>query len=126
MRELQARVSAALRRASLGTLAGAEPRAAPLELGDLRLDPSTHQATRAGRPLALKPRAFALLSFLMQHHSQVFSREQLLRQLWGDPFIGDPRTVDVHIRWIREQIEDDPGQPRRLRTIRGVGYQLVE
>ncbi|MEI7773021.1 MAG: response regulator transcription factor [Chloroflexales bacterium] len=126
MRELQARVSAALRRASLGTLAGAEPRAAPLELGDLRLDPSTHQVTRAGHPLRLKPRAFALLSFLMQHRSQVFSREQLLHQLWGDPFIGDPRTVDVHIRWIREQIEDDPGQPRRLRTIRGVGYQLVE
>jgi two-component system phosphate regulon response regulator PhoB len=56
----------------------------------------------------------------------VFSREQLLQQLWESPFFGDPRTVDVHIRWIREQIEDDPSQPQRLRTIRGVGYQFLE
>lgn len=127
MRELQARVSAALRRAGLARDALVEdPALAPLVLGDLRLDPATHQATRAGRSLTLKPRAFALLHFLMRHRGQVFSREQLLRQLWDDPFIGDPRTVDVHMRWIREQIEDDPSQPRRLRTIRGVGYQFVE
>lgn len=127
MRELQARVHAALRRAGLaGDGALPAPAMTPLELGDLRLDPATYQATRAGRPLVLKPRAFALLHFLMRHHGQVFTREQLLRQLWDDPFVGDPRTVDVHIRWIREQIEDEPSKPRRLRTIRGVGYQFVE
>ncbi|NTU83719.1 MAG: response regulator transcription factor [Chloroflexales bacterium] len=127
MRELLARVGAALRRGGASSVPGeASATNAPLELGDLRLDPATHQVTRAGRLLVLKPRAFALLHFLMQHRGQVFSREQLLRQLWDDPFIGDPRTIDVHIRWIREQIEDDPSQPCRLRTIRGVGYQLVE
>jgi DNA-binding response OmpR family regulator len=125
MRELLARVNAALRRAWIRPEGdGAAP--AELRLGDLRLDPGTHQASRGGRPLILKPRAFALLQFLMQNRGRVFSREQLLQQLWEDPFFGDPRTVDVHIRWIREQIEDDPSQPQRLRTIRGVGYQLVE
>lgn len=127
MRELQARVYAALRRAALGAGPGQlNVPSAAVELGDLRLDPATHLATRAGRSLTLKPRAFALLHFLMRHPGQVFSREQLLRQLWDEPFIGDPRTVDVHIRWIREQIEDDPGEPQHLRTIRGVGYQLLE
>jgi DNA-binding response OmpR family regulator len=124
-RELQARIVVALRRAT-PPREEAALRPGPLELGDLRLDPATHQATRADRPLVLKPRAFALLYFLMRHQGQVFSREQLLRQLWDDPYIGDPRTVDVHIRWIREQIEDDPGEPRRLRTIRGVGYQFAD
>ena len=127
MRELLARVHAALRRTMLSAAAtDALAATAPLQVGDLRLDPSTYTAFRSDRSLTLKPRAFALLQFFMQHRGKVFSREQLLQQLWHDPFIGDPRTVDVHIRWIREQIEDDPGQPRRLRTIRGVGYQFVE
>jgi DNA-binding response OmpR family regulator len=126
MRELQARIHAALRRASLGNAGEPTLPAAPLEAGDLYLEPSTFRATRSGRPLTLKPRAFALLHFLMRYPGQVFSREQLLHQLWGDPFIGDPRTVDVHVRWIREQIEDDPSQPQHLRTIRGVGYQFME
>ena len=127
MRELLARVHAALRRTMLSAAAtDALAATAPLQVGDLRLDPSTYTAFRGDRSLTLKPRAFALLQFFMQHPGKVFSREQLLQQLWHDPFIGDPRTVDVHIRWIREQIEDDPGQPQRLRTIRGVGYQFVE
>lgn len=125
-RELVARVNAALRRAGLGS-GGLDPHLAEkLQAGDLQLDPATHSATRGDRQLALKPRAFALLQLLMQHRGIVFTREQLLSRLWDDPFIGDQRTVDVHIRWIREQIEDDPSQPRRLRTIRGVGYQFVE
>jgi two-component system OmpR family response regulator len=126
MRELLARVGAALRRPLLGAAQPA-PIAHPpaLTSGDLLLDPATHTARRGDRDLVLKPRAFELLRFFMEHPSQVFSREQLLAQLWGDPFIGDERTVDVHVRWIREQIEDDPSQPRRLRTIRNVGYQFV-
>ncbi|MBX0327722.1 response regulator transcription factor [Oscillochloris sp. ZM17-4] len=126
VRELIARIGAALRRPMLGSSPGAIP--APtgaLTVGDLWIDPVSHQATCGGRTLILKPRAFALLQFFMQHPGQVFSREQLLGQLWGEPFIGDPRTVDVHIRWIREQIEDDPSSPTRLRTIRNVGYQFV-
>lgn len=125
MRELLARVGAALRRPVLGTERAALRPAARVTAGDLVLDPSTYTVRRGERRLTLKPRAFALLHFLMQHPSQVFSREQLLAQLWDDPFIGDARTVDVHVRWIREQIEDDPSQPQRLRTIRNVGYQFV-
>jgi two-component system response regulator RegX3 len=125
MRELQARIAAALRRAALNRAPAAQPPATPLVAGDLRLDPGSFSITRAGRQLTLKPRAFALLQLFMQHPGQVFSRDQLLQQLWGDPFIGDQRTVDVHVRWIREQIEDDPGAPTRLRTIRNVGYQFV-
>lgn len=125
VRELIARIGAALRRPMLGSSPGLPPAPSTLIAGDLWLDPMSHQVTYAGRPLNLKPRAFALLQFLMQHPGQVFSREQLLAQLWGEPFIGDPRTVDVHIRWIREQIEEDPSSPTRLRTIRNVGYQFV-
>jgi DNA-binding response OmpR family regulator len=126
MRELLARISAALRRPTLGASAvGDYQPAAPVESGDLLLDPNTYSVKRGERPLVLKPRAFELLRFFMQHPHQVFTREQLLAQLWDEPFVGDVRTVDVHVRWIREQIEDDPSQPQRLRTIRHVGYQFV-
>lgn len=125
MRELLARVAAALRRPLMGSGSAILAQPPPLSCGDILLAPGTYTACRGDRVLTLKPRAFALLHFLMQHPGQVFRREQLLQQLWGDPFIGDVRTVDVHIRWIREQIEDDPSQPQRLRTIRNVGYQFV-
>jgi two-component system phosphate regulon response regulator PhoB len=75
--------------------------------------------------VTLKPRAFALLQFFMQHPNRVFTRAELLQQLWGTPFIGDERTVDTHVRWIREQIEQDPGNPQRLRTVRMIGYRFV-
>lgn len=122
MRELLARIGAALRRSAPSAVL---PATYQLVSGDIVLDASAFQLTRGGRVLTLKPRAFALLQFLMQHPGLVFSRDQLLQQLWNDPFIGDPRTVDVHIRWIREQIEDDPSHPIRIRTIRNVGYQFV-
>ncbi len=125
MRELLARVGAALRRPVLGSEIRFTRPADRVMAGDLVLDPSSYTARRGERLLTLKPRAFALLHFFMQHPRQVFSREQLLAQLWDDPFIGDARTVDVHVRWIREQIEDAPSQPQRLRTIRNVGYQFM-
>jgi DNA-binding response OmpR family regulator len=125
MRELLARVAAALRRAAGGAGPPAEQTSPALTSGDLFLDPATHTARRGDTVLALKPRAFELLRFFMQHVGQVLSRDQLLQQLWDDPFVGDTRTVDVHVRWIREQIEDNPSQPQRLRTIRHVGYQFV-
>lgn len=124
LHELLARIAAALRRADRNRQRDL-PAAAALVFGDLRLDPTTFTLTQAGQPLTLKPRAFALLQFLMQHPGRVFTRDQLLQQLWGDPFIGDPRTVDVHVRWIREQIEEDPSNPLHLLTIRNVGYQFV-
>ena len=126
MRELLARAAAALRRPTLGSAAsGSVTHSDTLVSGDLRLDPATYTAQRGERLLQLKPRAFELLRFFMEHPQRVFTREQLLAQLWDDPFVGDARTVDVHVRWIREQIEDDPGQPQRLRTIRNVGYQFA-
>jgi DNA-binding response OmpR family regulator len=119
MRELLARVAAALRRPLIGAGPAMPAQPAPaLSSGDLLLDSGMYMARRGERLLALKPRAFALLHFFMQHPGQVFRREQLLQQLWDDPFIGDARTVDFHVRWIREQIEDDPSQPRRPCTIR--------
>jgi DNA-binding response OmpR family regulator len=126
MRELLARISAALRRPIFGaaSVGDCQP-TAPLVSGDLLLDSNTYSVKRGDQPLVLKPRAFELLRFFMQHPHQVFTRDQLLQQLWDDPFIGDVRTVDVHVRWIREQIEDNPSQPQRLRTIRHVGYQFV-
>jgi DNA-binding response OmpR family regulator len=124
MRELLARITAALRRPLLGSGQPALETPPALVSGDLRLDPASFTAWRGERELTLKPRAFALLQFFLQHPGRVFSREQLLAQLWDTPFVGDERTVDVHVRWIREQIEDDPGQPQRLRTIRNVGYQF--
>lgn len=125
IRELLARVAAALRRPTLTSASGGSTSSPALTSGDLHLNPTTYTAQRGERTLVLKPRAFELLRFFMEHARQVFTREQLLAQLWDDPFVGDVRTVDVHVRWIREQIEDDPSQPQRLRTIRNVGYQFM-
>ena len=72
--------------------------------------------------MALKPKAFELLAFLLQHPGQVFSREQLLDRVWGYAFAGETRTVDVHVHWLRQQIEERPADPQYLQTVRGVGY----
>ena len=92
--------------------------------GDLELDLSSHTLKRAGEPVELKPRAFELLALLMSHRGRVFTRDQVLERLWGIDYIGDARTVDVHIRWIREKIEKDAGRPTRIVTVRGVGYRF--
>lgn len=73
----------------------------------------------------MKPKEFELLAFLLRHPDQVFSRDQLLDQVWGYEIGGDTRTVDVHIRWLREKIEEEPSKPTYLETVRGVGYRLV-
>ena len=121
MRELLARVRAMLRRprASAG-----QSKPERIVSGDLELDLSSHTLKRAGEPVELKPRAFELLALLMSHRGRVFTRDQVLERLWGIDYIGDARTVDVHIRWIREKIEKDAGRPTRIVTIRGVGYRF--
>jgi two-component system OmpR family response regulator len=122
VRELLARVRAVLRRVEM------EQDAAPpdiLELAGLHLDLRGRQATKGGRDLALKPKEFDLVTFLVRHPRQVFSREQLLDKVWGFEFAGTSRTVDVHVRWLREKIEDDPGRPAHLLTVRGSGYKFV-
>lgn len=120
MRELMARVRALLRRSG--------PRSQPdtgpsiVISGDLQVDRERREVLRGGKVLRMKPKEFELLLFFLQHPGRVFSREQILDEVWGYDFYGGPRTVDVHIRWLRQKIEDDAANPERLRTIRGSGY----
>jgi DNA-binding response OmpR family regulator len=149
MRELLARIRAMLRRVEMSKphLAGAsaDPRIRetgssiapllpsrsgpavepPVVLGDLTVDRARRLATIGGRALNLRPKEFDLLYFLASHPDVVHSREVLLHRVWGYDFPIDTRTVDVHVRWIRQKIESDPSNPTRLETVRGVGYRLV-
>jgi DNA-binding response OmpR family regulator len=75
--------------------------------------------------LTLKPKEFDLLHYLVRHPGIVLSRDALLREVWGYDFPIDTRTVDVHIRWLRQKIEDDPAEPKRIETVRGFGYRFV-
>jgi DNA-binding response OmpR family regulator len=120
MRELLARVRALLRRAE--TLPSAETEV--LAAGDLQVDLRRREASRAGRALPLRPKEFDLLAFFLRNRGRAFTRDQLLNQTWGYDFAGDTRTVDVHIRWLRQKIEDVPAKPSRLITVRGVGYRF--
>ncbi len=120
LRELQARIRALLRRSE--TPAGAEAPPPPIELGEVQVDLAGHRVLRDGQVLPTKPKAFELLSFLLHHPGQVFTREQLLEHVWGYDYAGETRTVDVHIHWLRSQIEPDPANPTYLHTVRGVGY----
>ena len=120
MPELMARVRALLRRAE-----PTEDKALDVvESGDLRVDLARREVQRAGSPLRLKPKELDLLGFFMRRRGRVFSREELLNQVWGYEFADDTRTVDVHVRWLRQKIETDPAQPSRLITVRGVGYRF--
>jgi DNA-binding response OmpR family regulator len=118
--ELQARIRALLRRAG--------PRRVGEELrsGDLTLNLVSRRAFLGERELLLSPKEFSLLAELMRHKGAVLSRDLLLTRVWGYDFYGDSRTVDVHIRWLREKIEADPSQPERIVTVRGIGYRFEQ
>jgi DNA-binding response OmpR family regulator len=119
-RELLARVHAVLRRGER------EPRpAAGLRVGALEIDPSTREVLRDRRLVRLTAREFDLLRFLCEHPRQVFTREQLMNAVWDDPWTNDSGTVTVHVRRLREKIEEDASHPRHLETVWGVGYRLV-
>jgi DNA-binding response OmpR family regulator len=122
MNVLLARIKAVLRRAERTTSAAARPDR--LEVGDLVIEAAAHVATLAGNTLALSPREFALLHALAMNAGQVMSVEDLLTQVWGAEYAGESQVVYVHIRWLREKIEVDPKYPKRIVTIRGVGYRL--
>jgi DNA-binding response OmpR family regulator len=96
----------------------------PVRLGAVTIDLAGHRISRDGQDLVIKPKAYELLAFLVRNPGQVFSREQLLEKVWGYDYAGETRTVDVHVHWLRSAIEADPGQPRYLQTIRGIGYVL--
>jgi two-component system OmpR family response regulator len=120
-RELVARVRALLRR----TRQAVAPVGERLETAGLILDAGRHRVTLEGQEIALKPKEFDLLFYLAKNAGQVFTREQLLEHVWGYEFFGGSRTVDVHMRWLREKLEASPGQPQYLMTVRGVGYKFV-
>jgi DNA-binding response OmpR family regulator len=117
--EVAARVKAVLRRAT-----GEAPREI-VERGNLMIDPRSHEATLDDKPLTLSPKEFGLLYFLARHAGQVFSRDVLLDRVWGRDAYVSARTVDVHVRWLRTHIEEDPNRPTRLLTVRGVGYKFA-
>ena len=119
MRELVARCRALLRRQRTPL-----PTTSSLEHLDLLLYPGECRVTRDGIDIRLSPKEYKLLELFMQNPRRVWSREQLIEQVWGVDYIGDSKTVDVHIRWLREKIEDDPSNPAKLVTVRGFGYRF--
>jgi DNA-binding response OmpR family regulator len=123
MRELVARVRAMLRRARRVN----EPEATEVvEIGGLQIDVPKHRVLADGIDISLKPREFDLLAFLMTHPGQVFNRDQILARVWGFDYAGDSRTVDTHVKTLRERLGDDADRPRWLETVRGVGYRFKE
>jgi DNA-binding response OmpR family regulator len=120
LRELSARIRALFRRAEQGLAVEGPP--AVIDLGRVQADLGGHRLLRDGVVLPVKPKAFELLAFLIRHPGQVFTRDHLLEHVWGYDYAGETRTVDVHVHWLRSQIEDDPGHPAFIHTVRGVGY----
>ncbi len=120
---LAARIKAVLRRVQeAGAAAPQTP--GPLTVSDLTIDAQAHTVTLKGEPLDLPPREFDLLHVLALEAGHVVSTDDLLARVWGAEYSGEPQVVYVHIRWLREKLEDDPNQPRRIITMRGVGYKL--
>jgi DNA-binding response OmpR family regulator len=118
-----AHVKAVLRRTGATLLSEVETKR--LVVGDLEIDPQSHTVSRAGRYLDLTPREFDLLLALASQPEKVIPTEDLLGQVWGAEFIGQPQVVYVHIRWLRQKLESDPNHPRRILTVRGLGYKLI-
>ena len=131
MRELLARIKAQLRRVRLMREEAAAVESGAISdetiiVGDLTIDPARHEALRGEEPLSLKPKEYELLVFLARNRGLVLSRDLILERVWGWDYGGGSRTVDVHVRWLREKIEPDPANPTRIVTVRGVGYRLEE
>lgn len=126
MRELMARVKALLRRVRLirEEIGGEGAGSQQLAFADLVIDLTRHEVTRAGLVLHLKPKEYDLLLFLARHRGAVLSRSLILERVWGWDYDGGTRTIDVHVRWLREKIEEDPANPTRLVTVRGIGYRF--
>ena len=128
MRELMARVKAQLRRTRLlqEELAKSTPEQKHeiLKFGNLLIDSTRREMTLNSEPIPLKPKEYELLEFFALHKGQMLSREFILERVWGWDFIGDSRTVDVHVRWLRQKIEEDSSNPTRIITVRGGGYRF--
>ncbi len=125
MRELLARVKALLRRVRLMQEQIAPgPSAERLTFGNLTLDMARREIRVDGRVVSVKPKEYELMVYLARHRGIALSRDQILEKVWGWDFAGGTRTVDVHVRWLREKIEPDPTHPTRIVTVRGSGYRF--
>jgi two-component system, OmpR family, response regulator len=126
MRELLARVKAMLRRGELARQEAAPFESPTVKAGNVELDPSRHVLKVGKTAVEVTPKEFDLLQFLMNNRGQVFSRDTLLDKVWGYDYPGDSRTVDVHVRWLRQKIETDSSCPKHLITVRSIGYKFEE
>lgn len=129
MRELMARVKAQLRRSrllreELGKSVDTRVEHEKLAFGNLVINLTRREVTLNDEPLQLKPQEYELLVFFAEHRGQMLSRAFILERVWGWDFVGDSRTVDVHVRWLRQRIEEDASQPKRIVTVRGGGYRF--
>ncbi len=122
IRELVARIRAVLRRADATVpVAGMSP--GTIEVGDVRLDPDEHRASVGGAAVSLPLKEFELLHLLLANAGRVLPRETLIDRVWGSDYVGDTKTLDVHVKRLRSKIEPDPANPTRIVTIRGLGYK---
>ncbi len=122
-RELLARIKAALRRVELDMQQ--QTGSSRISILDITLDMDTRRVHKKGQELQLRYKEFELLSLLMMNAGQVVTRAEIFDKVWGTDWLGDMRTLDVHIRWLREKLEDDPGQPVFIQTVRGIGYRFA-
>jgi len=121
---LLARIRAILRRAGQSDLYAGE--SAVVEVGDLKLDNDRHLVTYKGEQISLPLKEFELLEFLMRNSGRVLTREQLIDRIWGSDYVGDTKTLDVHIKRLRAKFEVDPANPELIQTVRGLGYKMEE
>ncbi len=122
-RELAARIKAVLRRAPV---VDTPVDASPVEASGVRVDRLRHEVRVDGTLVELPPKEFDLLAFLIENAGRVLTRGQLIDEIWGSDYVGDTKTLDVHIRRLRSRIEADPGEPTRIQTVRGVGYRFAD
>ena len=120
---LLARVKAVLRRAQQSQPVSTPSQ--PIAVGDLRIDPATHQVTVGDKLVELAPKEYDLLYYLAQRAGEAVPLDDIVTNVWGDEWAGETQTVYVHVRWLRTKIEDEPNKPRRLLTVRSVGYRQV-
>jgi DNA-binding response OmpR family regulator len=121
-RELLARIRSIVRRIVLDTQNDGQ---GMIKIGDLVLDPTARRVQKKQQDIQLSAREFDLLDFLMRQAGRACSRQELLNRVWGEEWSGDPRTLEVHIRWLRLKVEDDPTNPVYIQTVRGYGYRFV-
>jgi len=123
LRELVARMRAVLRRAEVNGTSTAALTPGMIQVGDVRLDPDEHRVSVAGTDLTLPLKEFELLHLLLANAGRVLPRETLIDRVWGNDYVGDTKTLDVHVKRLRSKIEPDPTAPTRIVTIRGLGYK---